>query len=186
MRYPSYLIHFNPRHNPKTGRFDFALGPDKMEKYHGQTKSDYKKSMTEKYEGEGNSSFKSKRLASYASKAQANEVRQYNNNLRAYKSHAKKAIEAYNVGNEKKYNKEYQKLIKSFEEAKVHEIVSNRDVELGKIFYKSLAEEAATILLAGGVIGGAVYGATVDAPKFKQVYNMYGEAREEINKQTKK
>ena len=186
MGYPSYLIHFNPRHNPKTGRFDFALDSDKMEKYHGQSKSDYKKDLKTKYEEEGNSSFKSKRLASYASKAQANEVRQYNNNLRAYKTHAKKAIEAYNVGNEKKYNKEYQKLIKSFEEAKVHEIVSNRDIELGKLFYKNVAQEAATVLLAGGVIGGAIYGATVDAPKFKQLLNMYGEAREEVNKQMKK
>ena len=24
--YPSYLIHFNPNHDPKTGRFDFKLG----------------------------------------------------------------------------------------------------------------------------------------------------------------
>ena len=24
--YTSYLIHFNPNHDPKTGRFDFSVG----------------------------------------------------------------------------------------------------------------------------------------------------------------
>lgn len=26
MRYPDYLVHYNPNHDPKTGRFDFKLG----------------------------------------------------------------------------------------------------------------------------------------------------------------
>jgi hypothetical protein len=181
MNYPSYLIHFNPRHDPKTGRFDFVPQNEVLKKYGGEKKSDYKKELISKYKSEGNSSYKSRRLAKYAIKANQFETQQYNSNVKNYKSHVNKALKAYEKGDEEKYNKEVTKLLSAYRYAKIHEIAASDSYELGKMTYKSLAKELSDSFVFGGAVGGAISGgleAMSDANKRTKYYK-------DVNKKVK-
>lgn len=153
MEYPSYLIHFNPRHNPKTGRFDFALPGEKMQSYGGKSRREYKKEMSERYQKEGNSKFKSDRLANYAAKANNENTRQYNVNLRSYQNEQKKALTAYDKHDEAKYVKHAQKLVESYRYAKLSDKMVQKDYELGKALYKPLIVQIANDFTFGGLVG---------------------------------
>ena len=177
-----YLMHFNPRHDPKTGRFDFSLEGEKATNYGGRKRSEYKKDLVNRYKSEGHSNFKSKRLADFAIKATKNEVQQYNNNLRANKHYQKKALKSYEKDNEKAYNKSVKHIIDSYKYAKIHEKLLAKDVELGKIFYKSIDQELAEALLFGGAIGGAVKGA-VDASNQKGYWKLLAEAKKDVERE---
>lgn len=158
MDYSSYLVHFNTRHDPKTGRFDFSLPNEKMKPYGGDKKSEFAKSLKTTYKSEGNSNLKSSRLTKYAIKSNKNETQQYNNNLRAFDLHKKKALKAYEKQDQKKYDSEITKMLSAYRYAKIHEIASNDSIELGKMLYKSVAKELADSFVFGGAIGGAIKG----------------------------
>lgn len=183
MDYSSYLVHFNTRHDPKTGRFDFALPNEKMKPYGGQKKSEFAKSLKTTYESEGNSSLKSSRLTKYAIKSNKNETQQYNNNLRAFDLHKKKALKAYDKQDQKKYDREITKMLSAYRYAKIHEVASNDSVELGKMLYKSVAKELADSFVFGGAIGGAIKGGLDAVDDNNKLVKYYKDANKKVKAQ---
>ena len=181
--YADYLIHFNTRHDPKTGRFDFALPNEKMKPYGGQKKSEFAKSLKTTYESEGNSSLKSSRLTKYAIKSNKNETQQYNNNLRAFDLHKKKALKAYDKQDQKKYDREITKMLSAYRYAKIHEVASNDSVELGKMLYKSVAKELADSFVFGGAIGGAIKGGLDAVDDNNKLVKYYKDANKKVKAQ---
>lgn len=183
MKYPSYLVHFNTRHDPKTGRFDFALPSEKMKPYSGQKKSEFAKSLKTTYKSEGNSSSKSSRLTKYAIKSNKNETQQYNNNLRAFDLHKKKALKAYEKQDQKKYDSEITKMLSAYRYAKIHEIASNDSIELGKMLYKSVAKELSDSFVFGGAIGGAIKGGLDAVDDNNKLVKYYKDANKKVKAQ---
>ncbi len=150
MEYPSYLIHFNPRHNPKTGRFDFAIGGPKKDYYDGQKKSDYKKQMADKYREEGYGKLKSKGLAKAASEMNEMHVRSYNRNLKANQKYADKLRTAKTEGDTKNIEKYNKKIRQTYKNAAIDAELLSKNYELGKAFYRQKVNQA-LFGLAGNV-----------------------------------
>lgn len=153
-----YLQHFNPRHNPKTGRFDFALPGERKEVYGGNKRSEYVKNMSSRYQEEGYSKGKSRRLAGYAARSNKLYTQQYNNNLRQYQNMQKKALTDYDKHDEEKYNKHVTKLIESYKWAKINDELLSKDYEMGKALYEPLIVAIANDFTFGGAIPGAIKG----------------------------
>lgn len=140
--YPNYLIHFNPNHDPKTGRFDFVMGGSKKAYYNGQKKSDYKKQMEAQYREEGYGKIKSKGLAKAASEMNEMHVRSYNRNLDANKKYAEKLNSAKAIGDTKKISKYDQKVKQTYRNAAIDEELLSKNYELGKAFLKQKQGQA--------------------------------------------
>lgn len=151
-----YLIHFNPNHNPKTGRFDFSLDGGARKKYSGKKRSEYIKDMSSKYQEEGFKKGKSNRLANYAAKSNKLSTESYNNSLRQYQNYQKKALTAYDKHDEAKYRKNVSKLIESYKWAKINEELLNKDYEIGKANYEPLIVSIANGFVFGGAIPGTI------------------------------
>ena len=130
-----YLMHFNPNHNPKTGRFDFAIGGPKKENYGGKSRSKYRKEMTKKYREEGNSSIKSRMLGNAAAKANKFNTQHYNFELKRNNKYADKANSAAAVDDREKFNKYKTRMEKAYREAKTLEKLLEQDYEMGKAWY---------------------------------------------------
>lgn len=153
-----YLVHFNARHDPKTGRFDFALPGERKQNYGGQRRTDYIKNMSSRYREEGYSKGKSRRLAKYAAKSNKMSTEQYNNNLRQYQKMQKKALTDYDKHDETKYNKHVNKLIEAYKWAKINDELISKDYEMGKALYEPLMVSIAKSVAFSGAIPGAIAG----------------------------
>lgn len=141
MSYPSYLVHFNPRHDPKTGRFDYALTGDKKKAYNGTGGGIISlKYMNDQYKGykkENKGILRSRGMASNAAIFNRKFTRAYNENLRKNKKYVKKALKAYEKQDENKYNKYVDKIIQTYKDAKLSEKYIQQCYDLGKATYST-------------------------------------------------
>lgn len=173
--HPSYLIHYNKYHDPKTGQFTFAKdAPYKIE-YDGKSKKSYVDDMAAKYrEREGYGRGKSIRVARSAAEQNKMNTTAYNRNLKANKKYTEEANAALASGDQKKYEKYTNKAKKAYKDAKVDEILLSLDNQynLGKAFYKQKVDQA----LLG--IGGNL--ASMYAPGGYMEY--YNAAKAEVEK----
>lgn len=130
--YEGYLIHYNKNHDPKSGRFTFAIGGDKISTYNGQKKSEYKKEMTTKYMDAGNSKMKSKMYAKGAISSNRQATQQYNLNLKRNQKYAEKAREADVLNDREKYDKYTTKLNRTYRDAMINKYIIDHGMEFGK------------------------------------------------------
>ena len=158
-----YLEHFNPRHDPKTGRFDFAPGSSNLtsstsafpkERYGGESRSNYVKSMRDRYQSEGFSKGKARSMAKEAAKANKLYTDQFNVNLRGYNNKAQKAIKAYEKGDANKYTKEYKKLLESYRWMSINDKMLAQSYELGKANFEPVWKKLVDAYTFGGAIPG--------------------------------
>ena len=161
--FSDYLEHFNPRHDPKTGRFDFAPGSSNLtsstsafpkERYGGESRSNYVKNMRDRYQSEGFSKGKARSMAKEAAKANKLYTDQFNVNLRGYNNKAQKAIKAYEKGDANKYTKEYKKLLESYRWMSINDKMLAQSYELGKANFEPVWKKLVDAYTFGGVIPG--------------------------------
>jgi hypothetical protein len=144
MEYPSYLIHFNPNHDPKTGRFDFSKGFDSKVKYGGKKRSEYVKDMKGQYKSAGYGSIKSSRYAKTAADQNQWETYQYNKGIKKFKKTAEKMHDVLdkngNNRNDVRVKKFMEDLAKEYATLNELEMLLNNDFAVGKMFTRSYAD----------------------------------------------
>lgn len=148
----SYLIHFNPNHDPKNGQFTFSKDTPKIKAYDGvRDRLRQQKEKKKEYISEGYKKSYARRYARDTSNIKIGLSKQYNKYVKDNIRFNKKSEKYAEKGKEEKAELWAKRAVLAYKDAKLTEAYIDQAAELGRAFCTTLATEFAKGYLVGNI-----------------------------------